>query len=203
MKAKPDLLFWKKRIVFCGVDEVGRGALAGPVVAAAVILPPFTNFKGLKDSKQLTAEEREDFFQRIKNRALAIGIGFASHQEIDRYNIRNASFLAMKRAIKKLNYQCDLALVDGFTIPDCKIKTNGLIKGDEQSISIACASIIAKVYRDRLMQRLHKKYPEYNFLQNKGYPTLEHKKVINQIGPSPIHRRSFQPVRQILFNFNG
>ncbi|MEO0074531.1 MAG: ribonuclease HII [candidate division WOR-3 bacterium] len=203
MRAKPDLLFWQKKVVFCGVDEVGRGALAGPVVAAAVILPPFIKLKGLKDSKQLPAKQREYFNKLIRKKALAIGIGLATHHEIDRYNIRNATFMAMKRAMRKLNQQCDLALVDGFAIPDCVIKTKGLIKGDERSISIACASIIAKVYRDRLMTRLHKKYPQYNFFKNKGYPTVEHKKIISQIGPSPIHRKSFQPVRQTQFNFNG
>jgi len=208
MKSQIDKKLWNQNVVFCGVDEVGRGALAGPVVAAAVILPPFTKFPKIKDSKQLTPKQREDFYSKIMNKALAVGVGSASYKKIDQINIRNASFLAMKRAIcklmrqetrgKKQDIRCEMAIVDGFPIPDCQLPTKGIIKGDEKSISIACASIIAKVTRDRLMDKLHKKYPQYNFVENKGYPTPFHKNILKQIGPSKIHRRSFSPVCQSL-----
>lgn len=198
MKSKHDYTLWNKGVTFCGVDEVGRGALAGPVVAAAVILPSFTYIAGIKDSKQLTPKARERFYSIIKGKALAIGIGSATHREIDRFNIRNASFLAMKRAIKALDYECDSALVDGFTIPKCEMPTKGIVKGDEKSISIACASIIAKVTRDRLMVIMHNQYPEYDFAENKGYPSPHHLKVLKKIGPSFLHRKSFQPVKKVL-----
>lgn len=198
MQARPDLLLWKKKIVFCGVDEVGRGALAGPVVASAVILLPFTKIPKIKDSKQLTPQRREALYSIIINRALAYSVGMATVKEIDRWNIRNAAFLAMKRAIKQLADKCELALVDGFPIPNCSLSNIGIIKGDEKSLSIACASIIAKVTRDRIMDKLHQQYPEYNFLKNKGYPTPFHKKMLQQFGPSAIHRKSYEPVRALL-----
>lgn len=198
MKPKVDWELWKNKVIFCGVDEVGRGALAGPVVAAAVILAPFTKIPGVKDSKQLTPKARESLYPIIIKEALAYGVDLATAKEIDCLNIRNASFLAMNRAIRALNYKCDSAIVDGFSIPNCELPNQGIIKGDQKSLSIACASIIAKVTRDKLMDKLHKKYPEYNFLKNKGYPTPSHKKAIAKIGPSKIHRRSFSPVRQAI-----
>ncbi len=196
MKSKIDLELWQQKKIFCGIDEVGRGALAGPVVAAAIVLKPFTNIPGVKDSKQLTAKAREKLYPIIIKNAVAIGIDLATVKEIDRLNIRNASFLAMNRAIRALDYKCDQAIVDGFEIPECEIPNIGIIKGDQKSISIACASIIAKVTRDRIMKKLHKRYPKYNFVTNKGYPTPGHKKAIAKIGPTKIHRKSFEPVRQ-------
>ncbi|MCX8014419.1 MAG: ribonuclease HII [candidate division WOR-3 bacterium] len=198
MRAKPDWELWKQKIVFCGVDEVGRGALAGPVVAAAVVLPPFVKIPGVKDSKQLTPEKREKLFPIITNKALAYSFGFASVKEIDCLNIKNASFLAMNRAIKALAVKCDLALVDGFVIPNCPLPNIGIIKGDQKSLSIACASILAKVTRDHIMEKFHKQYPKYNFPIHKGYPTRHHKLMLLQYGPSRIHRKSFKPVVQCL-----
>jgi ribonuclease HII len=201
IRSKPDFKLWKQGAVFCGIDEVGRGALAGPVVAAAVILQPFTYIKGVKDSKQLSPKKREEYFSIITEQALAIGVGAATHKEIDRFDIRKASFLAMKRALRNLMKQekkCELAIVDGFAIPDCIIPTKGIVKGDEKSISIACASIIAKVTRDRLMCALHNQYPQYDFLKNKGYPSPGHLKVLKQNGPSFLHRKSFRPIKAIV-----
>jgi ribonuclease HII len=200
MRGKPDIELWKQNKIFCGVDEVGRGALAGPVVAAAVSLPPFTKIPGAKDSKQLTSKAREQLYSIIVKQALAYGVDLATVKEIDHFNIRNASFLAMNRAIRALDYKCDSAIVDGFPLPDCELPNQGIIKGDQKSLSIACASIIAKVTRDRIMDKLHKKYPQYNFLKNKGYATPSHKKTIAQIGPTKIHRKSFEPVRQTLLD---
>lgn len=200
MKSKIDWSLWKQNKIFCGVDEVGRGALAGPVVAAAVILPPFTKIPGVKDSKQLSPKIREELYPIIVKHALAYGVDLATVKEIDRLNIRNASFLAMNRAIRALNYKCDSAIVDGFPLPDCALPTQGIVKGDQKSLSIACASIIAKVTRDRIMDKLHKQYPKYNFLKNKGYPTPAHKKTLAKIGPAKIHRRSFAPVRQTILD---
>ncbi len=201
LRETPDWKLWKHGIVFCGVDEVGRGALAGPVFAAAVILPPFWEIPTIKDSKQLTPLAREKFYAMIIKKALAYGIGKASVKEIDELNIRNAAFLAMRRAISKLKCQFDLALVDGFAIPDCDVSNQGIINGDKKSLSIACASIIAKVNRDRLMMKLHQKYPAYNFMKNKGYPTDFHRRVLEQIGPSEVHRKTFVPVRLALEKF--
>jgi ribonuclease HII len=201
LKPKPDWELWKQDKIFCGVDEVGRGALAGPVVAAAVVLPKFTKIPGVKDSKQLTPKAREALYPIIVKQALAYGVDLATVKEIDRLNIRNASFLAMNRAIRAIGYKCDSALVDGFSIPDCPLPNTGLIKGDQKSLSIACASIIAKVTRDHIMDKLHKQYPKYNFIKNKGYPTPFHKKTLAKIGPTKIHRRSFEPVRQTLLDF--
>ncbi len=196
MKPKPDWELWNHGKIFCGVDEVGRGALAGPVVAAAVILPKFTKVSGVKDSKQLTPKTREKLYPIIIEHALAYGVDLATPKEIDRLNIRNASFLAMNRAIRALGYKCDSALVDGFSIPDCPLPNTGLVRGDQKSLSIACASIIAKVTRDRIMDKLHKQYPKYNFIKNKGYPTPFHKKALKQAGPSKIHRKTFRPCIQ-------
>jgi ribonuclease HII len=198
VKSKIDWQLWQQNKIFCGVDEVGRGALAGPVIAAAIILRPFTNIPGVKDSKQLTAKAREKLYPIIIEHSLAVGVDLATVKEIDRLNIRNASFLAMNRAIRALDYKCDSAIVDGFALPDCELPNQGIIKGDQKSLSIACASIIAKITRDRIMKKLHKRYPKYNFVKNKGYPTPFHKKVIAKIGPTKIHRKSFEPVRQTL-----
>ncbi|MEO0072448.1 MAG: ribonuclease HII [candidate division WOR-3 bacterium] len=198
MIGKIDQELWQKGIIFCGIDEVGRGALAGPVIACALILPPNSFFVNLRDSKKLSPQRREYFYKVIKKQALAIGIGKASPQEIDRFNIRNATLLAMKRAARKVlkKYpECKLALVDGSVAPKLKIESWPIIKGDEKSTSIACASIIAKVVRDRLMKRLAQYYPEYQFSIHKGYPTSRHRELLVKFGPSKIHRQSFTLVK--------
>lgn len=174
-----------------GVDEVGRGALAGPVVAAAVILPRGTENFGLRDSKKLTAQRRELLFEEISKRAVSIGIGVVGPDEIDRINILRATLKAMDTALSLLNPQPDYIIVDGNQPVKSDIPEETIVKGDDRSISIAAASIIAKVTRDRLMSSLHDKYPDYNFLSNKGYGTEEHRAAINKCGTSPIHRKSF------------
>jgi len=175
-----------------GVDEAGRGPLAGPVVAAAVILPAGFRLKNLADSKKLTEIQREKFYQQISNRALCIGIGAVSERVIDRINILRATFKAMRIAIGKLNIKPDLILVDGpFEIPNLNVPQKAIIAGDSQSAAIACASIIAKVTRDRVMYKLDRKYPRYCFCRNKGYPTKEHKGAIKLYGLTEIHRKSF------------
>lgn len=174
-----------------GVDEVGRGALAGPVVAAAVILPRGTENFGLRDSKKLTAQRRELLFEEISKRAVSIGIGVVGPEEIDRINILRATLKAMDTALSFLNPQPDYILIDGNQPVKSDIPQETIVKGDDRSISIAAASIIAKVTRDRMMSSLHDKYPDYNFLSNKGYGTEEHMAAINKCGPSPIHRKSF------------
>lgn len=174
-----------------GVDEVGRGALAGPVVAAAVILPRGTENFGLRDSKKLTAQRRELLFEEISKRAVSIEIGVVGPEEIDRINILRATLKAMDTALSFLNPQPDYILIDGNQPVKSDIPQETIVKGDDRSISIAAASIIAKVTRDRMMSSLHDKYPDYNFLSNKGYGTEEHMAAINKCGPSPIHRKSF------------
>ena len=187
-----------------GIDEAGRGPLAGPVVSAAVILPPGFACQGVTDSKKLSEKRREALFPLIKRQALAVGIGMADHREIDRINILAASLLSMKRAVQDLaagpNFLGpdfllpDFLLIDGkFTI-DMDLPQRAIVKGDSRSISIAAASIIAKVTRDRYMAKLHTTYPLYNFIQHKGYPTKAHKQAIIQHGPCPFHRTTFNGV---------
>ncbi len=187
--------YWRrgyKRV--CGVDEAGRGPLAGPVVAAAVILDPKSIPEGINDSKKISPKKREELFSAIIKKAYAFGFGLASSQEIDTLNILNASLLAMKRAIKRMRFMPDFVLVDGkFSIP-INFPQKAIIKGDSISISIAAASILAKVLRDRLMKALDKRYPGYNLAKNKGYPTKEHKKALSILGACPIHRKSFKGV---------
>ncbi len=186
-----------------GVDEAGRGPLAGPVVSAAVILPQDFECIGINDSKKLSEKQRNDFFTIIKKQAIAVSTGIASHDEIDQINILQASLLSMKRAVENLSNQPlflvpDFLLIDGkFTI-NMNIDQTALIKGDSRSISIAAASIIAKVTRDAIMTDLHKKYPHYNFIQHKGYPTRAHKKAILKYGPCPVHRRTFKGVQEVI-----
>jgi len=175
----------------CGIDEVGRGALAGPVISSAVILD-FNNIPlHINDSKKLTKTNRDFKYKEIYRSALAIGIGICSNQEIDKINILQATLLSMKRAYKDLSVKPTFALVDGNKSPtiDCNIKT--VIKGDTLSLSIAAASIIAKVYRDKLMENLDKKFPEYNFKNNVGYGTKEHYNAIKSCGLTIYHRKSF------------
>ena len=175
----------------CGIDEAGRGPLAGPVCAAAVILPPDCRIEGLNDSKKLTDKRRRELYDVIVENAVAYGITFASHQEIDEINILQATFLAMRRAVEQLGVQPELALVDGNRDPGLGIPTQTIVKGDGLSASIAAASILAKVTRDRIMRELDAQYPEYGFAKNKGYGTAEHIAALKKYGPTPIHRRSF------------
>lgn len=180
-----------------GLDEVGRGPLAGPVVSAAVILPKECQILGLNDSKQLSAKKREELFIEIQNKAVAVGIGVVSPEEIDRINIYQASRLAMKEALIDLAVKPEYLLIDAMTI-DTEIPQQSLIKGDARSISIAAASIIAKVYRDNLMKDFHEVYPFYGFDQNAGYGTKVHSEGLAAHGICPIHRKTFAPVKQYL-----
>ena len=180
-----------------GIDEAGRGPLAGPVVSAAVILPENFECSGITDSKKLSEKKREALFPVIRENALAVGVGMADHEEIDRINILRASLLSMKRAVDDMALSPDYLLVDGkFTI-ESPLPQEAIIKGDSRSISIAAASIIAKVTRDRIMAELSVKYPQYDFHRHKGYPTKAHKEAILIHGPCPVHRKSFRGVRQV------
>lgn len=175
----------------CGVDEAGRGPLAGPVFAAAVILPDDMEDLGINDSKKLSEKKRDVLFDIIKERALAYCIASADEKEIDDINILNATFLAMKRAVDGLSIKPDIALIDGNRKPGTGIEEMTLVKGDSKSISIAAASILAKVSRDRFLLELDEKYPEYQFRKHKGYPTALHYEMIKAHGISPVHRLSF------------
>lgn len=175
----------------CGIDEVGRGPLAGPVCAAAVILPPDCDIPGLNDSKKLSEKKREALFPVIQEKALAFGIGWATAEEIDRVNILQATFLAMARAVEALPTPADYALVDGNRMPPLPIPGETIVKGDATSASIAAASILAKVSRDRLLRQLDEEHPEYGFAKHKGYGTKAHYEAIRKYGLLPEHRRSF------------
>mgnify|MGYP004460261317 FL=1 len=175
----------------CGIDEVGRGPLAGPVVAGAVILPKDCNILYINDSKKLSAAKREELYDIIMEQAVAVGIGMASPQRIDEINILQATYEAMREAISKLFVQPDLLLNDAVTIPQVSIQQVPIIKGDAKSISIGAASIVAKVTRDRMMEEYDKILPEYGFASNKGYGSAEHIAALKKYGPSPIHRASF------------
>lgn len=182
-----------------GVDEAGRGPLAGPIVAAACILPDGVLFENLNDSKQLTPEEREILFSEITTCPhLYFGIGIIDVKTIDRVNILQATFLAMKKAVEALFIQPDYILIDGNQLPSFDIPTESVVEGDSLSISIAAASVIAKVTRDRIMVELDAKWPLYGFKQHKGYATDQHIQAIQTHGPCPIHRKSFDPVRSML-----
>ncbi len=183
----------------CGVDEVGRGPLAGPVVAAAVILDRTRIPKGLNDSKLLREQDREALYPRILEMAVAVGVGEASVDEIDLVNIRQATHLAMARAVRALPVAAAFALVDGNDAPALPCKCDMLVKGDSRSVSIAAASIIAKVTRDRLMALLHDHHPVYGWRQNKGYGTPEHLTGLRAHGITVHHRKSFSPVHHILY----
>lgn len=175
----------------CGVDEAGRGPLAGPVCAAAVILPPELEIPGLNDSKKLTDKKRRELYDVITAQAVTYGIAFASEQEIDEINILQATFLAMERAMQKLSPQPELALIDGNRAKDFGLPVRTIVKGDSLSASIAAASILAKVTRDRLMEGYDAQYPQYGFAVHKGYGTKRHYEALREFGPSPIHRRTF------------
>ena len=175
----------------CGIDEAGRGPLAGPVCAAAVLLPEGLVIDGLNDSKKLSEKKREALFPVIQEKALAFGIGWATAEEIDRVNILQATFLAMARAVEALPTPADYALVDGNRMPPLPIPGETIVKGDATSASIAAASILAKVSRDRLLRRLDEEHPEYGFAKHKGYGTKAHYEAIRKYGLLPEHRRGF------------
>lgn len=185
----------------CGIDEAGRGPLAGPVVAAAVILPqaPVLLEKhllpGLRDSKKLSPLQRESFFDQIVQTARSIGIGVVEHETIDDINILQATMLAMQRAVEALHISADYLLIDALTLSKIDIPQEGIIRGDDLSLSIAAASVIAKVKRDRLMQDYHECFPQYGFDRHKGYGTPEHLQNIEQFGPCRIHRKTFRGVK--------
>ena len=179
-----------------GIDEAGRGPLAGPVVAAAVILSPDRPIEGLNDSKKLSEKRRDFLFDIIMEQAHAVGIGQCSHLEIDRLNILQATMVAMQRAYNELGCSAKKVFVDGNRTPQLPVESEAIIKGDQKLACISASSIIAKVTRDRQMLLFSKKYPEYHFNQHKGYGTKLHIECLYAYGPSPIHRRSFSPVRQ-------
>lgn len=191
--------FWSRGFeVLAGVDEVGRGPLAGPVVAAAVVMPPECLVCGADDSKVLTAQRREELAVEIRAVAVAIGIGAASCREIDRINILRASALAMTRAIRNLRREPQHVLVDGLPVPEIGFdRQTAVVGGDSLVHSIACASIVAKVCRDRLMQRLGARYPQYGWERNKGYSTAEHREALREHGFTRHHRLSFEPIEQL------
>ena len=175
----------------CGIDEAGRGPLAGPVYAAAVWLPEGLVLDGLNDSKKLSEKKREALFPVILENAVSYGIGFATEQEIDEINILQATFLAMRRAFDAMQQRCDYALIDGNRMPPLPVPGETIVKGDAKSPSVAAASILAKVSRDRVMLEYAKQYPEYQFEKHKGYGTNVHVEALHTYGPSPIHRKTF------------
>jgi len=181
-----------------GVDEAGRGPLAGPVVAGAVLLPLKTSLDGLDDSKKLSQKSREKFFPEIIQTALAYGVGIVSVATIEKINILQAALLAMKQAIEQCDLAPDLLLVDGNKRVDHPAQQWTIVGGDGKSLSIAAASVLAKVTRDRIMQEHHLSYPEYDFDRHKGYPTKRHREKIRQFGPCPIHRKTFKGVKEFL-----
>lgn len=187
----------------CGVDEAGRGPLAGPVFAAAVILDPSQPIAGLRDSKKLSESRRDALAALIRRDALCWSIAHCSAEEIDRLNILQATLLAMRRAIEGLTLQPTLALIDGNRCPVMAIRTEAIIKGDDKVQEISAASILAKTARDAVLRDMHARYPEYGFDQHKGYPTALHLERLHQHGVSPEHRRSYAPVRQWLMQAEG
>ena len=175
----------------CGIDEVGRGPLAGPVVAGAVILPKDCDILWINDSKKLSAGKREELYTEIQEKAVAVGIGVVSPERIDEINILQATYEAMRRAVQKLKVAPQILLNDAVTIPQISVPQVPIVKGDTKSMSIAAASIVAKVTRDHMMEKYDSVYPGYKFAQNKGYGSGEHIEALKRLGPSPIHRRSF------------
>ncbi len=194
----PDTVFeqqlWARGKILAGVDEAGRGPLAGPVVAAAVILPEGYPPDGINDSKKLSPNKRDIIFEEINRSALSVAVGIVEPADIDRINILRASLLAMEIAVGKLSRKPDFLLIDGNQRTSLLIPQETLVKGDSRCCSIAAASIVAKVTRDSIMDDYHELYPEYNFKKHKGYPTRDHLEAIKQFGPCPIHRRTFRGV---------
>lgn len=190
---------WERgQTLIAGVDEVGRGPLAGPVLAAAVILPPHVAIRGVDDSKKLTADRRAELYDEIRARAVAIGVAGASTREVDRHNILRASYLAMQRALERLRCTPDHIFVDGLPVPILGTNHTAVIDGDAKVHCIACASIVAKVVRDRIMHLLAVHYPGYGWDTNVGYATQQHRAAIIALGLTPHHRRSFEPNNQLL-----
>jgi ribonuclease HII len=185
--------------LLAGVDEAGRGPLAGPVVAACVVLRPGTRLPGVRDSKVMTSAEREEALERIRAKAVGMGVGVGSVMEVDAFNIRMASLLAMRRAIEALGMTPQGFLVDGMDALICEAPCEAVIDGDAKSLAIAAASILAKVTRDAMMDEQARSYPLYGFEHNKGYATPEHFEALRVHGPCDIHRKSFRPVRELLF----
>ncbi len=181
-----------------GLDEVGRGPLAGPVVAACVVLEENCDYRGFVDSKSINGEQRSRLYRELQNNGARIGVGIVSETDIDRVNILQASLLAMKKAVLAMSRQPDFLLVDGNQPIPMTIPQQTLVRGESKSASIAAASIVAKVVRDNLMDQYHLQYPEYNFQQNRGYPTPEHRQAIETHGPCAIHRQSFKCVREFI-----
>ena len=200
----PGFLFSRKprteTVLIAGVDEAGRGPLAGPVVAAAVLLPRFPKIKGLNDSKALSQKNRDDLYPQIRQTALAFSIVSVDSLEIDQTNILAASLLAMRRSIEDLAIRPSLVLVDGNQKPRSSVNEITLVGGDAKSASIMAASILAKVYRDRIMEEAHKVYPQYGFRDHKGYGSKDHLEAIQKYGPCPLHRKSFSPLKEKLSN---
>lgn len=190
-------------ILICGVDEAGRGPLAGPVSAAAVILDPSKPIAGLADSKKLSEKQRDFLAPIIRERALAWAVAYAEVDEIDQLNILQATLLAMKRAVQALHIQPQQVLVDGLYCPQTGIPSQAIVKGDSKIAAISAASILAKTARDELMRKLHEQYPLYGFDGHKGYPTAAHLAALRQHGVSDVHRRSFRPVRDLLSPLNS
>ena len=182
--------FWKEGLLVAGVDEAGRGPLAGPVVAAAVVLPPFTEpfLKG--DSKKLSPEERKELYHSIRERALAVGTAVVDSAVVDRVNVYQATKIAMRRALEDLKHKFDVVISDYVRLDEFNCLP--LVKGDERSLSCACASVIAKVLRDSIMEKFHEIYPQYEFARHKGYPTKRHRELIRRFGTTDIHRKSFR-----------
>jgi ribonuclease HII len=208
-----DTFFYERQLMHrgfnsvAGVDEAGRGPLAGPVVAGCVILSQHSDYLQFKDSKKLTALRRDKLFTSLHNSDAAIGVGVATVEEIDQINILQASLLAMKRAVidcmQLFSCTIDFLLVDGtFAVP-MDLHQQALVKGESKSASIAAASIVAKVTRDRIMAELHEQFPQYNLLQHKGYPTRAHREAISEYGPSAVHRKTFKGVREFCSGFSS
>ena len=193
-----DSLFDFGDALICGVDEAGRGPLAGPVYAAAVILNPAKPIQGLRDSKKLTAPKREALAQQIRCDALSWAIAHCTAAEIDELNILQATMLAMRRAIEALSIQPELALIDGNRCPVCPVRTEAIVRGDDKVAEISAASILAKTARDAALMEMHDMYPQYAFDQHKGYPTALHLERLRLHGVTPEHRRSYAPVRKLL-----
>ncbi len=191
-------LFSYDNEIICGVDEAGRGPLAGPVFAAAVILDPARPIAGLRDSKKLNEKKRDALAIEIKQHALAWAIAECSEEEIDTLNILQASMLAMRRAVEALQVTPTLALIDGNRCPKMTVRAEAIIKGDDKVAAISAASILAKTARDALLMQLHQQYPQYAFDQHKGYPTALHMARLQEHGVSPVHRKSYAPVKKLL-----
>jgi ribonuclease HII len=184
-------------LLVAGVDEAGRGPLAGPVVAAAVIFPPGVTIPGVRDSKTLTPARREMLYELICRKALATGVGVVSNEIIDERNVLQATMLAMRQAVEALSLVPDYCLIDGNRLPELPCPGEAVVDGDATCFTVACAGIVAKVYRDRLMDELDRRYPGYGLATHKGYPTAAHLEAIRQLGPSPVHRITFKGVREV------